>query len=169
MKIDSTGKAAVDPAYYWRPMTECPVGPKVILLNPGGVAVLGTYSGRGRWEGWSPLPKRQPENAGESELAQQPREARSAPPDALGAVMRTLRGFELIEFNDRYGDACSLQASSLAEYVIPGTSAVWLGPNGATERRMHLDRGQVQALINHLQNWLTNDSFDLSVTGAPHG
>jgi len=60
-KPDSTGSAVVDPNYYWRPMSTCPVGPKVLLLNLGGVAVLGTYNGRSKWEGWVPLPKRRPQ------------------------------------------------------------------------------------------------------------
>ena len=45
----------------------------------------------------------------------------------LGDVEVTSRGFEIINFTDRYGEKCSLQASSLAEYKKPGTSAVWLG------------------------------------------
>ncbi len=45
----------------------------------------------------------------------------------LGEVIKTGRGFPLIEFKDRYGAACRLQMSSLAEYEKPGTSAVWLG------------------------------------------
>ena len=54
--------------------------------------------------------------------------------EGLGAVARTARGFELVEFADRYGTPCSLQASSLAEYEKPGTSAIWLGPNDATPK-----------------------------------
>jgi hypothetical protein len=77
--------------------------------------------------------------------------------NALGPVTLTGHGFEIIEFKDRYDALCSLQASSLAEYKKPGTSAVWLGTEGSG--RMHLDREQVAALIRHLQNWLDNDSF----------
>lgn len=111
--------------------------------------------------------------------------------EGLGPVERTARGFELLEFKDRYGTPCSLQASSLAEYEKPGTSAVWLGTDDAAPKvlasqarslgvdtaertgwvpypippgvslttRMHLDREQVAALIQHLQSWLDNDSF----------
>ena len=88
----------------------------------------------------------------------------------LGKVDKTSRGFELIEFKDRYGVECSLQASSLAEYEKPGTSAVWLGcqkncRHSSTGEemapRMHLDRKQVSALINHLNQWLKRDSFKL--------
>ena len=73
----------------------------------------------------------------------------------LGELQRTDRGFEFIEFKDRYGVDCSLQQSSLAEYTQPGASAVWLG----TKDRMHLDRMQVGMLIQHLQCWLKTGSF----------
>ncbi len=49
----------------------------------------------------------------------------------LGTVSQTARGFEIVKFADRYGAPCSLQASSLAEYEKPGTSAVWLGTDDA--------------------------------------
>ena len=52
----------------------------------------------------------------------------------LGAVEPTSRGFERIDFKDHYGVGCSLQASSLAIYATPGTSAVWLGCNDANPR-----------------------------------
>lgn len=85
----------------------------------------------------------------------------------LGKLEHTARGFELIEFQDHNGEPCSLQASSLAEYEKPGTSAVWLGCElvkvhlGETLKpRMHLDRKQVKALIAHLSAWLKNDTFD---------
>jgi hypothetical protein len=77
---------------------------------------------------------------------------------ALGPVERTERGFEIIRFKDDYQEPCSLQASSVARHEKPGTSAVWLGPES---NRMHLDRAQVQLLINHLRTWLRSDSFDL--------
>ena len=91
-----------------------------------------------------------------------------AAPSLLGAVEHTSRGFELIEFMDHYGEKCSLQASSLAEYEKPGTSAVWLGCEAAKNHqatgeplspRMHLNREQVAALIAHLQSWLHADTF----------
>lgn len=57
-------EVAVDHAYYWQPMNTCPRGVKVQLLNPGGVAVYGTYNGRpdAGWIGWCPLPKRKKES-----------------------------------------------------------------------------------------------------------
>ena len=87
----------------------------------------------------------------------------------LGPVEKTARGFELIEFRDYYGAKCSLQQSSLAVYVQPGTSAVWLGceenspPHHVTGSpmypRMHLDVEQVKSLVRHLQQWLKTGSF----------
>lgn len=76
----------------------------------------------------------------------------------LGNVGRTPRGFELIEFIDIYDKPCTLQQSSIARRVDPGTSAIWLGQG---EDRMHLDRDQVEALCDHLRSWLETGSFDL--------
>jgi len=85
----------------------------------------------------------------------------------LGRVRKTNRGFEIIEFCDYNGEACTLQASSLAIYQQPGTSAIWLGcENNAKEHlghtlspRMHLSYKQVEALMKHLQSWLDRGSF----------
>ena len=62
-KIDSTRSAIVDHGYFWRPMTTCPLGHKVQLLNPGGVACYGTATPKtvNDWRGWAPLPKIPPE------------------------------------------------------------------------------------------------------------
>lgn len=54
----------------------------------------------------------------------------------LGKVGKTMRGFELLEFSDHNGDKCELQASSLAIYEKPGTSAIWLGPADANPQVM---------------------------------
>lgn len=101
----------------------------------------------------------------------------------LGEVTRTGRGFEMVEFEDCYGVKCTLQASSLAIYEEPGTSAVWLGPDHANPRilvpgkswqpvtmpdgyladtRAHLTDEQVRTLIAHLQAWLDTGSFVLT-------
>lgn len=74
----------------------------------------------------------------------------------LGDITQTPRGFEYIQFKDRYGAQCSLQVSSAADFVKPGTSAVWLGIEDA---RMHLSRDHVEALIAHLRRWLRHDTF----------
>ena len=79
----------------------------------------------------------------------------------LAPVTHTGRGFEIIQFNDRYGKACSLQQSSAADYTQPGVSAVWLG---VCEERMHLSLEQVEALINHLKQWTETGSFVLPTT-----
>lgn len=54
----------------------------------------------------------------------------------IGKVEKTSRGFEIIKFTDRGGDKCSLQQSSLADYVQPGISAVWLGVDDANPQVM---------------------------------
>lgn len=50
----------------------------------------------------------------------------------------TGRGFMLGDFRDLYGQECSIQESSSAEYY-----AIWLGVSGC---RMHLTNGQAAAL-----------------------
>ena len=42
----------------------------------------------------------------------------------------------MVEFKDYYGAPCSLQASSLAIYKQPGTSAVWIGIDDAQPKVM---------------------------------
>ena len=103
----------------------------------------------------------------------------------------------MVEFADAYGTKCSIQASSLAKYVQPGTSAIWLGVDDAKPQimksdalklgielppgeatgwmpyqippevllttRMHVERGQVQALVNHLQAWLDSETGQFTV------
>jgi hypothetical protein len=42
----------------FRPMTDCPTGPKVLLLNKAGIAQTGWWDGKDQWYvGWFPLPK----------------------------------------------------------------------------------------------------------------
>ena len=53
---------AVDHEYFWQPMSSCPNGVKVQLLNSGGVAVYGTWDGKSKfWQAWAPLPKKRRE------------------------------------------------------------------------------------------------------------
>lgn len=91
---------------------------------------------------------------------------------ALGAISRTSRGFEYIEFIDSFGKTCSLQQSSTigpadgsddARASQPGASRIWLGVDrgdvGPT--RMHLDRSQVIDLIEQLQHWVDTGKFRL--------
>ena len=55
---DSTGAAAVDPAYRWRPVnTDTPRGTKLQLIVRGdGVASYGQYHPGSKWTHWAPLP-----------------------------------------------------------------------------------------------------------------
>ncbi len=97
-------------------------------------------------------------------------------------IGKTSRGFALVEFTDRYGAACSLQKSSLAEH-----DTIWLGVDDAKPKimsrdairlglpnpgdgtgwvpyplpdevslytRMHLDREQVKALLPILKRFV---------------
>lgn len=90
------------------------------------------------------------------------------PVEPLGPQTDAGRGLKLIEFKDKYGRECSLQQSSLAEYVEYGCSAVWLGCKEnrpphlgqETSPRMHLDRKQVRALVKHLRRWLKDNTFE---------
>ncbi len=72
----------------------------------------------------------------------------------LGAVDHTSRGFEVIEFADCYGEKCQLQASSLAEYEKPGTSAVWLGISGARPIVMASDAHKVGLTTTETSGWV---------------
>lgn len=80
-------------------------------------------------------------------------------PQPLSKTQVNLRGFEYLTFRDYNDELCELQASSLAIFEKPGTSAVWLGT--ACER-MHLELHQVESLIAHLQSWLDHGTFELS-------
>lgn len=71
---------------------------------------------------------------------------------------RTNRGFARYDFEDLYGEACSLQASSLAT-----DDAIWFGCNEtkihhvtgqSLGQRMHLNREQVAALLPILQHFV---------------
>jgi hypothetical protein len=90
-------------------------------------------------------------------------------------VETTNRGFNIIQFIDRYGDKCSLQKSSLAT-----EDCIWLGIDDASPKimaykvmdhgvggvkypihpdvlistRMHLTQDQVKELLPHLQKFV---------------
>lgn len=97
-------------------------------------------------------------------------------------MKQTSRGFDILEFTDRYGEKCSLQMSSLAT-----ESCVWLGitnpvieeegwnptnpymsrplpkdkmTNLRVSGRMHLTQEQAANLIPHLQRFV--DTGDLT-------
>lgn len=84
-------------------------------------------------------------------------------------IEHTQRGFARVEFNDRNGEPCSLQESSLAD-----EAAIWFGVNEPSPKimqpgkgwvdwplpegvscttRMHLTRLQVRALLPMLQHF----------------
>lgn len=109
-----------------------------------------------------------------------------APPAPLGPVAVTGRGFQIVEFKDRYGLDCSIQQSSIAT-----EACLWLGVTDAKPEimatdapkhgvftqettgwvpfpvpqevllhtRMHLSREQVRSLIPVLQRWLEDEKF----------
>lgn len=52
------------------------------------------------------------------------------------------RGFNILAFNDAYGEECSLQESSSVE------PSIWLGID---KNRMHLRQHQVKELLPYLQ------------------
>ena len=102
-------------------------------------------------------------------------------------LIKTHRGFSLIEFTDTYGSKCSLQKSSSAEY-----DRVWLGVDDVEPKimasqaaslgvvttettgwvpyllpeavilssRMHLSREQAQGLIKHLQTFVDTGNLE---------
>lgn len=72
----------------------------------------------------------------------------------LGKVTKTGRGFPQVEFTDRYGVPCSLQASSLAEYEKPGTSAVWLGTSDAQPKVMASKAASLGVQTTETTGWV---------------
>ena len=59
--LNSSQTVAVDPAYFWLPLSTCPRGVKVQLRGAGGVALYSQYDGKEKfWTDWAPLPKRRP-------------------------------------------------------------------------------------------------------------
>lgn len=75
-------------------------------------------------------------------------------PKKLGKVERTSRGFEVVNFKDHYGTKCSLQASSLAIYEKPGTSAVWLGVDDAAPKCLHEDAAKLGIKTDATCGWV---------------
>ncbi len=72
----------------------------------------------------------------------------------LGAVERTSRGFEIVNFTDHYGTKCSLQASSLAIYQKPGTSAIWLGVDDPQPKCLHGDAAALGVKTDATCGWV---------------
>jgi len=75
----------------------------------------------------------------------------------LDGLKHTARGFEFYEFKDSNGDIGQLQASSIAENELPGSSAIWLGPPA---HRLHIGLEQVKELHKVLGNWIETGRFE---------
>lgn len=86
----------------------------------------------------------------------------------------TARGFPYISFEDRYGETCSLQISSLVDEQVHcwfgitnpsiqepsnGWQPVKLPPGTVVSSRMHLSQDQVRALLPHLQAFAETGEF----------
>lgn len=106
----------------------------------------------------------------------------------LGKSIKTERGFSVIVFRDAYDKECSLQQSSadgdfvwlgiqdadplimksdaqkLGLELPPGEVSGWMPYKVPAEvlmhTRMHLNREQVQSLVEHLQSWLETGNFE---------
>lgn len=73
---------------------------------------------------------------------------------SLGPVTTTPRGFEIIQFKDRDGDACKLQVSSLADYEKPGISALILGLIKAEPKVMAQDAHKLGMVTVEDVGWI---------------
>lgn len=90
-------------------------------------------------------------------------------------AQKTARGFKFYQFTDRYGVACSLQESSLAEeaciwlgcdqpnprVLVPGKSwqPVQLPADTLCDTRMHLTQEQVKELLPILTRFAETGSL----------
>ena len=62
---------------------------------------------------------------------------------------KTLRGFDLYSFIDRYGAECSIQKSSLAE-----EDAIWLGVDNANPKIMAVDAREAGISTTAVNGWV---------------
>lgn len=84
----------------------------------------------------------------------------------------TERGFSRIDFDDLYGERCSLQKSSLAT-----EDAIWLGqndptvhkPTGSMSCRMHLSQEDVRWLLPILQHFADTGELPPAVSTPSSG
>lgn len=80
--------------------------------------------------------------------------------DALGENTVTGRGFEIVNFQDRYGLACSLQQSSaIGDYEDaldrPGSSCVWLGVTDVEARILKSEAEELGiAVEGEVSGWM---------------
>lgn len=79
----------------------------------------------------------------------------------------TERGFARVDFDDRYGERCSLQKSSLAT-----EDAIWLGqneptlhkPTGSYSCRMHLTQEDVRWLLPMLTHFAETGELPAAIS-----
>lgn len=72
----------------------------------------------------------------------------------LGKQKKSGRGFPLVEFKDFYDIPCSIQASSLAIYEQPGTSAIWLGCDGAQPKVLASEAAKFGVETDQKTGWV---------------
>lgn len=87
-------------------------------------------------------------------MSKQTKKDRIAEVEATVVRGNTQRGFQTIEFKDRYDAACSLQQSSLADYTQPGSSAVWLGIDDPAPQVMAVDAAKVGVKTDQTNGWV---------------
>lgn len=66
----------------------------------------------------------------------------------------TSLGFPLVEFKDSYDEDCILEASTLAIYKQPGTSAIWLGIKETRAEVMCRDAEKLGIKTNQKVGWV---------------
>lgn len=79
-------------------------------------------------------------------------------------VSKTSRGFDLIEFLDRYGTKCSLQKSSLA-----GDDAIWFGIDDPEPKMLATDAIRLGIETEQTTGWIPYGlPEELSLTSRMH-
>lgn len=73
----------------------------------------------------------------------------------LGKPKKTTRGFSIIKFKDYYDVPCSIQASSLAIYQQPGTSALWIGVDDPQPKIMASQAAGLGIATEQKTGWIT--------------
>jgi len=78
------------------------------------------------------------------------------PPKVLARTLTSAssglgEGWGYVVFEDSFGRVCSIQEDSVADYLPPGSSALWIGLD---KDRIHLHLEGVKWLIAELQTWV---------------
>jgi hypothetical protein len=66
-------------------------------------------------------------------------------------------GWGYVVFEDSFGQVASIQEDSVADYLPPGSSALWIGKDSD---RIHLHLEGVKWLIAELQTWVDTCRLD---------